>query len=283
MVPEFYLLMAVGNGNRIELAARIVATQNAGRIFPRDCGTGFYLGPRNLGIIAPAIATLGNEVVDAALAILVAGEPVLDRRVLDFGVFERNQLNDSRVQLVFVALRCGATFEIRNIRAFIGDDERPFELTGVLFVDAEIGRKLHRAANALRNIDKRTVREDSRIQRCIIVVRNGNHRSQILLHQFGMLADRFGNRAENHASLGEFFLEGRDDRNAVEHGINGHTARRIDIIGRIAVDFARLALLTHASKNFLLAQRNTKLFIGLQQFRIDFIERLRTGLVFGAA
>src|SRR4029453_553395 len=39
------LLVTVRDGNRIELAARIVATQDAARIFPGDCRAGLHLGP----------------------------------------------------------------------------------------------------------------------------------------------------------------------------------------------------------------------------------------------
>ena len=63
---------------------------------------------------------------------------------------ERDQLDDRGVQLVLVALRRRAAFEIADGRAFVADDQRPLELAGVLGVDAEVGRQLHRAAHALR-------------------------------------------------------------------------------------------------------------------------------------
>src|SRR5580693_4460163 len=74
------LLVAVRNRDRIELAARIVATQDAARIFPGDGGAGLDLGPGNLRIVAAAIAALGDEIIDAALALGIAGVPVLHRR-----------------------------------------------------------------------------------------------------------------------------------------------------------------------------------------------------------
>ena len=83
-------------------------------------------------LTALALAALGHEVVDAALAFLVAGVPVLDRRVLDRGVVERDQLDDRGVQLVLVAHRRRAPFEVADRRAFVGDDQRPLELPGVL-------------------------------------------------------------------------------------------------------------------------------------------------------
>ena len=92
------LLMAVGDGDRIEFAARIVAAQDAGRIFPGDGRAGLDLRPGNLRARAAAIAALGDEIVDAALALGVAGIPVLHRRIFDLGIVERDQFDDRGVQ-----------------------------------------------------------------------------------------------------------------------------------------------------------------------------------------
>src|SRR4051812_18786899 len=46
------LLVTVRDRDRIELAARIVAAQDAARIFPGDRRAGFDLGPGNLRIVA---------------------------------------------------------------------------------------------------------------------------------------------------------------------------------------------------------------------------------------
>ena len=109
---------------------------------------------------AAAIAALGDEIIDAALAFGIARIPVLHRRIFDLGVVERDQLDDRGMKLVLVALRRRAAFEIGDIGALVGDDQRALELAGVLLVDAEIGRKLHRAAHARRHIDERAVGED---------------------------------------------------------------------------------------------------------------------------
>src|SRR5207302_7563736 len=71
------LLLVVGQGDRVELAHRIIALQDAARVFPGDRRAGLDLGPRDLGAAAPAGAALGHEVVDAPAAFLVAGVPVL--------------------------------------------------------------------------------------------------------------------------------------------------------------------------------------------------------------
>src|SRR5258708_31130983 len=104
------LLVTVRNRDRIEFAARIVAAQYAARIFPGDRRAGLYLGPGNLRIVAAAIAPLGDEIVDAALAFGIAGIPVLHRRIFDLGVIKRDQFDHGGMQLVFVALRCCASF-----------------------------------------------------------------------------------------------------------------------------------------------------------------------------
>src|SRR5262249_38479354 len=80
------LLVAVRNRDRVELAAGVLAAQDAARILPGDGRAGFDLRPGNLRVLAAAIAPLGDEIVDAALAFAVARIPVLHRRVLDLGV-----------------------------------------------------------------------------------------------------------------------------------------------------------------------------------------------------
>src|SRR5262249_57797909 len=99
------LLIAVGDRDRIDLAARIFAAEDAAWILPRDRRAGLELGPGDLRILAAAIAALGNEVIDSAAALRVARIPVLNRRIFDFGVVERDQLDHRRVQLILVADR----------------------------------------------------------------------------------------------------------------------------------------------------------------------------------
>ena len=56
----------------------IIAAQNAGRIFPRYGRAGLDLSPADFGIIAAAIRTFCHEVINPALAVLIARPPVLD-------------------------------------------------------------------------------------------------------------------------------------------------------------------------------------------------------------
>src|SRR5690606_9405052 len=58
------LLAVVGERDRVELTDRIVALQDAARIFPRDRRSRLHLGPADLGPSALAETAFGDEVVD---------------------------------------------------------------------------------------------------------------------------------------------------------------------------------------------------------------------------
>jgi hypothetical protein len=64
MPDHLDLLIAVRHGDRIELASRAIPAQNAARILPGDGGAGLDLRPGNLGIVAAAVAPLGDEVIN---------------------------------------------------------------------------------------------------------------------------------------------------------------------------------------------------------------------------
>src|SRR5262245_44996552 len=80
------LLMPVGDCDRVELTARIVAAQNAAWIFPSDGGSGLDLSPGNLRARAAAVAALGNKIEDADTTLSVARVPVLHSRLLDLSL-----------------------------------------------------------------------------------------------------------------------------------------------------------------------------------------------------
>ena len=91
-----------------------------------------------------------------------------------------------------------------------------------------------------------------------------------------MLADRFRDRHEDHAGLLQLLLEGGGDRHRVEHGIDRDLAARL-----LALALGR----DHAFEHRDLAQGNAELLVGLEDFRIDLVERadlllrLRRGVV----
>ena len=208
----------------------------------------------------------------------VARIPVLDRGILDLGVVEGDKLHHRGMQLVLVAHRRGAAFEIAHIGALVGDDQRALELAGIALVDAEIGRQLHRAAHARRHIDERAVGEHRRIERGEEIVADRHDRAEIFLHQLGMLVHRFRDRHEQHAGLGQLGLEGGGDGNGIEHRIDRDPAIAVAALAPLTF-LARLVCgLLDAEQRLALAQRNAELLVGAQNFRIDLVERLRRRL-----
>src|SRR3546814_16792734 len=74
--------------------------------------------------LALAERPLGHEIIDAALAalaVLVAGIPVLDGRIFDLRIVQRDQFDDRRVKLVPVAHRGGAECEMGEMRKRVGE------------------------------------------------------------------------------------------------------------------------------------------------------------------
>ena len=270
------LLHVVGDGDRVELTLTVIPTQDAGRVFPRHRRAGFDLCPHDLGAITTAIGTFGHKVIDSALALFVTGEPVLNGRIFDLGVFLDHDFHHGGVQLGRVALRGGTALKVGHIRALIRDDQRALKLAGVFRVDAEIGGQFHRATHPRRDVDERAVREHSRVQRGIEVVRLGHDAAQIFLDQFGVLFDRLGDRAEDHTGLFQFGLERGADRHRVKHRIHRDLAAfGGHVLGAL-----------NTCKDHLFLERDAQLFIGRQQFGIDLVQRLglflhrfRTGIV----
>src|SRR3972149_4685058 len=85
------LLAVVRHGDGIELPDRVVPLEDTARVLPRDRATRLDLGPGDLRVHPEGFAPLRDEVVDAALAVLVARIPVLDRGVLDLRVVKGDQ------------------------------------------------------------------------------------------------------------------------------------------------------------------------------------------------
>src|SRR5207244_6478826 len=106
-------------------------------ILPGDRRSGLDLRPRDFRVRLAAIAALGDEVIDSAPALPVTGVPVLYRCVADLRALERDQFHHCGVQLVLVARRCGAAFQVAHVRASVSDEQRALELSGVSGVDAE--------------------------------------------------------------------------------------------------------------------------------------------------
>ena len=182
------LLVVVRHSHRVELSLRVVAHEHTRRVLPGDGRTGLDLRPRQFGVGAAQLAALGHEVVHTAAALLVARIPVLHGRILHLGIFVHHNLHNGGVQLVLVAHRGGAPFEVAHIATIVAHNEGALKLSGVACIDAEIGGQLHRAAHATRYVDKRTVGKHRTVECCKVVVAIRHHRAEVLAHQFGIFA-----------------------------------------------------------------------------------------------
>ena len=129
------------------------------------------------------------------------------------------------MQLVLVTHGSGATFQIGDVGIVIGHDECALKLPRLGRIDAEISGQLHRAANALRNIHKRAVAEDSRIQSGIEIVGIRHHLAQILAHQVRIVLHSLADGAEDNAQLSQALTVSRLHAHAVHHGIHCHTTQ----------------------------------------------------------
>ena len=88
-----------------------------------------------------------------------------------------------------------------------------------------------------------------------------------------MFVDRFRDRHEQHAGLGQFRLERGGDRNRIEHGIDRDASQRGAVLRFLAILPDVVARLLDAEQRFALAQRNAELFVGAQNLGVDLVER----------
>ena len=106
------LLVVARDGHGIEFAGCAAACKDAGWVFPGDGRAGLDLGPGEFGIVAAAEAALGDKIVDASAALLVAGVPVLYGGIFHLGAVFDHDFDDGGMELVFVAHGCGASLEV---------------------------------------------------------------------------------------------------------------------------------------------------------------------------
>mmetsp|Transcript_74635 Transcript_74635/g.120509 ORF Transcript_74635/g.120509 Transcript_74635/m.120509 type:complete len:232 (-) Transcript_74635:449-1144(-) len=131
------------------------------------------------------------------------------------------------VQLLGVEHGRRAALEIRHIAVLIANQEGPLKLATVLVVDSEVGRDLHGALCARRDVAERAVAEDRTVQGSKVVVAGWDYAAHVLLDHFGMLLDSLTDGAKDHPSLQEFLLEGSPDALAIEDGVNGHVGQAL--------------------------------------------------------
>ena len=203
----------------------MVTLEHTAGIFPGDGAACLDLGPRQLAVVTATQAALCYQIIDATLAVLVAGIPVLHGAVLDFGSILDNNLYDGSVQLILVTHRRRAALQIRHVGIIVGHDERALKLACLGCVNTEIGGQFHRAPHAFGDIDKRAITEYSRIQCSIKIIGIGHHFAQVLAHQVRIVLHRLADGAEYDAQLGQTVTIGRLHAHAVHNCIHSHTAQ----------------------------------------------------------
>ena len=156
------MLAVAGERDGEHFAAGFAAFHDDARILHRQARADVAIDPFHFGFLVGEPA-LGHEIEDVV-------RPVLDRDVLKFRAFHRDQLDHRAVQRGGVKLRRGAAFHVGQLRAFIDDDERALELPEILGVDPEIGleRMLH--FHARRHVDERATAENGAVERAEFVV-----------------------------------------------------------------------------------------------------------------
>ena len=142
---------------------------------------------------------LGDEVEDVL-------RPVLDGRVADAGPGLGDDLDHRRVQRVGRVDRRGAALDVVDVRALLGDDQRPLELAHVLGVDPEVGLQRHLDLDAGGHVDERAARPDRRVERGELVVVRRDDRRPVLAHEVLVLAQGGVHVGEDHALLLELLV-----------------------------------------------------------------------------
>ena len=220
------LLIVVGHGHAVELGLRTVAAQHATGIFPRDGATRLHLRPREPAVPAPQMTALRYQIQHAALALGIAGIPILNGTVLHLGILLYHYLHNGSMQLVFVAHRSRASLQITYVSIIVADNKGAFKLARSSGVDAEIGAQLHGATNTLGDINERAVREDCRVKGCKEVVPVRHHAAQVFAHQFGVFLHGLADGAEDDTLLLQLLAEGSLNAHRVHHSIHRRSSQR---------------------------------------------------------
>ena len=157
------LLVVVGNCYGIKLTDRIISFENARRIFPSYSRTSFHLSPRNLGVVTGTNSTLGYKIINPAFSIFITWKPVLNGGVFDFCMSTGVDFYYGSMQLIFVTLRSGTTFQIGYIRRVIRYNQCTLKLARICGINPEIGRQFHGTTHPFGDVTKRSIRKYSGI------------------------------------------------------------------------------------------------------------------------
>ncbi len=217
------LLIIIGNGNRIKFTDRTVSFQNSTGIFPGNRRSRFNLGPNQFRIFSATQSPFGDKIIYPPFPLLISGIPILYGTVFHFGIFLYDNLHNSGMQLVLIPLRSGTPFQITDISIILSHNQRSFKLSRIPGIDPEISGQFHRTTHSLRNIHKRTVAENSRIQGRKIIIPVRHHSTQIFPDKIRMMLYSLRKRTKNNPPFRQRILKSRFHRHTVHHGIHSHS------------------------------------------------------------
>ena len=166
-------------------------------------------------------STLSHEVEDVL-------RPVLNRDVLNFGSFEGDEFDDGTVKCRCFEFWRSAAFHIHDLATFIGNDERALKLTEVFGIDAEVSleRMLH--LHSRRNVDERTTREDSAVERGEFIVTRRYNLSKPLFEKLRVFVKSLGGADKNDPLLADSRLDVRISGFAVKLGF--HAGKELTLL-----------------------------------------------------
>ena len=193
------VLAARGHRERKDLAVGVRPHQVHARVLHCELRAEVAIDPLHHGALVRGGA-LRHEVVDVR-------RPVLDRRVADTRILLDDDLDDGAVERVGRVRRRRAAFDVVHVAAFLGDDQRPFELTHVFLVDAEVGLERDVDLDPGGHVHEAAARPDGAVQRGELVVGWRDDRAEILLDHLGVVTHGRVHIREDHAELLEILAD----------------------------------------------------------------------------
>src|SRR5215210_3087270 len=193
------VLAVAGVGDGEDLTPGALAEQVDSGVLHRELRAQVAVDPLD-GRVLVGRAPLGNQVVGVV-------RPVLDGRVPDARARLRYQLDDRRMERVRGVGRGRAALDVVDVRALVGDDERPLELAHVLRVDTEVRLKRDVDVDPRRDVHERSTRPDRGVERRELVVVGRDDGPEVLAHEVLVLAQAAVHVHEDDAALLPLLLE----------------------------------------------------------------------------
>ncbi len=197
------VLSFTGEGDRESFATGAGFHQVDGRVLHGEFRSEVAVDPFHQSI-AVDHCPFGDEVVN------VVG-PVLDRGVPAASTSFDHDFDHCRMQAFAGIGWSSAAFDVMHAGAFVDDNQRPFELAHVFGVDPEVGLQGEFDVDSRRDVDERPTGPDGRVECRELVVGGWDDGAEVLAEQLGVFSQCRVGVGEDHALLGEVFLQAAVD------------------------------------------------------------------------